>query len=703
MATREEALAELRKRGISVPAQPVSQAQPVQQAAVPQVSREEAIAELQNRGVEVPQTAAQPRTALQEVGTGAANIFGAVEPAITLATGAIAEPVAGLAGLLSLPFVGSQRAAENVEATRQLLTHRPMTEFGRQAQQGLGTALAPIAAGVEAIKGVTADPVAERFGPAAGAFVATLPEAALQAIGVRGLRSARGSKQITGISDDALASLEANGLDVDDLSEAGVAKVQQAVDADVNARVERMRSQGVEPTTGDVSQLSADKAAEARALEVTSAPGREGLAARRIEQSDALASNLDELQRTLGTAEDVGESAKAAAGSLKKELNKTKSDLYKKFAEESPELADIPVDTAALREAMPAESVFDDLATIVDEKAVGNIEDLLVKYGVTDDAAAVEKYLSGTSRGKPNKITPLSVANHDQFRKALGAADNPNLAVLTAPIKNALDGELKFVGDALADSGVPDSALDTIKSARAAVRDVKQTFDPASTAERITKTKRGGVSPMVEVSKVFSDVAKANKPVEQIERLFDVFDRAGGKGAKAIGDFQAKVVADVIDGAFSAKSRTLDGRQLISRAGFDKAINSIGQDKIDVIFRNNRKSLKQIQDIGQTLDDITPSGFEVPKGSGSIILDTLEKVGVNTIAAKLPFARELIVMGKDIAGKGRDAKIIENALSGKPMQKKVAVKRLDSMKAQMPNLYKALAIGELLSNKEQEQ
>jgi hypothetical protein len=62
----------------------------------------------------------------------------------------------------------------------------------------------------------------------------------------------------------------------------------------------------------------------------------------------------------------------------------------------------------------------------------------------------------------------------------------------------------------------------------------------------------------------------------------------------------------------------------------------------------------------------------------------------------------MVIMGKEIAGKGRDAKVIDNALAGTKMQKKVAVKRLDSMRAQMPNLYKALAIGELLSDKERD-
>ena len=635
----------------------------------------------------------------------ARDLAGTIEPTLMVGSSAIAEPIAGLAGLLSLPFVGAEGAAENVQSARGLLTFKPRTEVGKGGAELIGKALSPVASGLDAVKSVTADPVSDRFGPAAGAAVATIPEAVLQAIGVKGLHSARGAKQITGITDEAADSLKANGLDIDDLSDAGVAKIQQAVDADVNERVERMRSQGVEPTRGDASQLSADKAAEARALEVSSAPGREGLAARRIEQSDALASNLDELQRALGSAEDVGESAKAAAGGLKKELNQTKSDLYKQFADESPELADIPVDSTPLREAMPVDSVLDDLATTAGDAAVAGVENLLVKYGVIDEPAAVARYMEGTTRGRPNKITPLTVANHDQFRKALNAVDDPMgaLSVITKPVKSALDGEIKFVGDALADADIPSSALDTIKSARATVRDIKQTFDPASAAERITKTKRGGVSPMVEVSKVFGDVAKANKPVEQIERLFDVFDRSGGKGSKAIGDFQAKVVADILDGAFSAKSRTLDGRQLVSRAGFDKAVKSIGQDKIDVIFRSNPKALKQIQDIGQTLDDITPSGFEVPKGSGSIILDTLEKVGVNTLAAKIPFAREMLVMGKEIARKGDDAKVIENALKGTPMQKKVAVKRLNSMKDQMPHLYKALAIGELLSEKEREE
>lgn len=654
----------------------------------------------------------QPPTAMQDIKKGFANIAGAVEPVATMATGAIATPFAGIAGIAGLPF-GADQASKNVAATMDFMTHKPMTDYGKQANQGLGKLFTPVGEALDVAKSVTADPVADflgenvspEVGAAAGAFIVTLPEAVAQRLGIRGLKSKRGARQVTGISDDAIDSLNAQGIDIDDLSDTGVAKVQEAVNADAKARAARFKDLDVEPTTGDLSQLSVDKAAEARALEVSSAPGREGLVARRIKQSDTLGLRLEELQRTLGNADEVGDSAKAAAQGLKKELRDKKTDLYNRFAEESPELANIPVDATPIRATMPDGDGLIDLATAVGETEVQSVLDIMTKYGVIDDAASVKKYLSETTLGQPNEITQLNAANHDRFRKAINRVTkrHPDVSALTGPIKSALDGEVNFISDALVRAGASDSAIDTIKQARDAVTDLKTAFDPSSAAERIIKKKRGSRAPMVEVSKVFDEVAKANKPVEHIERLFKVFDRAGPSGQKAIGNFQAKVVQDLIDGAFSAKSRNIDGRQLIARAGYDRVVKSIGKDKIEVIFKGNKKALERLDDISKTLDDITPSGFEVPKGSGNVILDVLEKVGVNTIAAKIPGARETLFVFKDIAGKGRDAKIIENALKGTPKQKKLAFKRLDTMQQQMPHLYKALAIGSLVGPRDSEQ
>lgn len=634
------------------------------------------------------------------------------EPLVSMASSAVAEPLAGLAGLLSLPFVGAEGAAENVEAIQKGLTFQPRTQVGQALQQAQGQAAdATLGAAGRSLKQNIADPAAEfvgenvspEAGAAVGAALVTAPVAAAELLGLKGLRTLRGKKQITGITDEAAESLKANGLDIDDLSDAGVAKIQQAVDADVNARAARFQEQGIRGTTGDLTQKSVEKAREAKVLTSFETPGNPELVALRIDQTDTLAKNLEELRDTLGNPEDVGDTAKTAAKGLKKDLTSQKNALYDKFAQESPELANIPVDAAPIKNAVPDNDTLIDIATATDEARVTSVLDVLTKYGVVDDAASVERYLSGTTLNQPNKITPLNAANHDRFRKAINAIPDPDgkLSSVTAPIKNALDGEIDFVDSALRRAGADDSVLGTLNEARSTFKDLKSTFDPKRAADKIIASHKGGNVPKVESSKVFESVARKGRPVEEITELFDVFDRAGDKGKVAIGNFQAKAATEILDGLFDAKSRNVDGRQLVSNTGFDRAVKAIGDDKLDVIFRNNPRALKQIRDIGQTIADTTPSSFEVPKGSASVILDLTKDLVKKGAAMK--GVGMFVTVGEKIAKGGEDARIIQNALEGNALQKKVAVKRLDSMKAQMPNLYKALAIGELLNQQEQEQ
>ena len=110
---------------------------------------------------------------------------GVGEAAATLISGAVAEPVAGLAGLVELARSGdSSSAADAVQHMQSSLTYSPKTEGGKEAIQTVGEplqaaaeffdsrGLTPRAAG-EAVTKSTGSPVL-------GTIVATLPAAALE-------------------------------------------------------------------------------------------------------------------------------------------------------------------------------------------------------------------------------------------------------------------------------------------------------------------------------------------------------------------------------------------------------------------------------------------------------------------------------------------------------------------------------------------
>jgi hypothetical protein len=112
------------------------------------------------------------------------------EAAAQLVSGAIAEPVAGLVGLASTIVPGAPPAGDVVRNVRRSMTYQPRSPEGQQmlpnaVQRVAGAIPEPIKAGGAAVgdwykqlEGYVAD----TYGPAAGAALATLPTALLEAI-----------------------------------------------------------------------------------------------------------------------------------------------------------------------------------------------------------------------------------------------------------------------------------------------------------------------------------------------------------------------------------------------------------------------------------------------------------------------------------------------------------------------------------------
>jgi len=146
-------------------------------------------------------TAVSPAPAVDDVrqaGIGE-QILGGLETAATIASGAIAEPAAGIAGLIgtALPGEGGQ-GAEFVQATREALTFQPRTEAGQQSLQATGEFLQPVAEVLQGAETVLGEAAFEATGsPTAAALAATAPTVLLEALGFGvGGRVAKSTKRI---------------------------------------------------------------------------------------------------------------------------------------------------------------------------------------------------------------------------------------------------------------------------------------------------------------------------------------------------------------------------------------------------------------------------------------------------------------------------------------------------------------------------
>lgn len=110
-----------------------------------------------------------------------------IEPTAALASGIVAEPLAGLAGIAQglNPFADEGASAEAVKATKEALTFKPRTEAGKEGLKSVGETLAPVVEGLKTAEDFLGDEAFEATGsPAIAAFAKTIPTAALEIIGI---------------------------------------------------------------------------------------------------------------------------------------------------------------------------------------------------------------------------------------------------------------------------------------------------------------------------------------------------------------------------------------------------------------------------------------------------------------------------------------------------------------------------------------
>ena len=117
------------------------------------------------------------------------KIQGGLETALQVGSSIVAEPVAGLAGIVGSILPGEQgQGARAVEATREALTFEPRSEAGQRVSQNLGEALAPVGEALADAQQTVGDAGFEaaggdgKFAAAVGAGGQLVPEVLLGAL-----------------------------------------------------------------------------------------------------------------------------------------------------------------------------------------------------------------------------------------------------------------------------------------------------------------------------------------------------------------------------------------------------------------------------------------------------------------------------------------------------------------------------------------
>ena len=138
------------------------------------------------------------------------------EPALTIGSSAIAEPVSGLAGIGSLlSGKSASDAALAIAQAQAAMTYQPRTPQGMQGLQGFQQVMHPIGEVIQGASQNLGDKAYSATGsPLAGAIGYSLPTAMLEGLGLKGLNIAR--KPVSG-ADLYSARMGAGAVDGSDL------------------------------------------------------------------------------------------------------------------------------------------------------------------------------------------------------------------------------------------------------------------------------------------------------------------------------------------------------------------------------------------------------------------------------------------------------------------------------------------------------
>lgn len=227
----------------------------------------------------------QPTQAEQGERSFGEKALGAAENIGSFVSGAVAEPLAGLAGIGAL-LPGGQTPTEAIESTRNSLTYQPRSESGQEQQQATGKFLQPVAEAIDGagdFLGDNAFDFAKMFGASdevaatIGALGKSAPTAALEALGIKGLRSStlKGAARLSGDAKKAIVQAvptinelkSASSKIYKDLDRSGVKIKPQVYDRFVSSIEDTLKKEGIRrrqhPKAFDALQAIKEEAGKA--------------------------------------------------------------------------------------------------------------------------------------------------------------------------------------------------------------------------------------------------------------------------------------------------------------------------------------------------------------------------------------------------------------------------------------------------------
>lgn len=449
------------------------------------------------------------------------------------------------------------------------------------------------------------------------------------------------------------------GLTIDDV--VNVAKREAGADVDQTLTQAQFKKFNAEPTLGELTQDIKLQKPEQFLLEQTTDESGDVLRSFKKTQSDSIRSSVESKIDSLGLPEDVGSSLKDALSGRKALLKENRKKAYEALSQSTKNLDQgVPLVSKSLMAGLPDAGTIRDVSSAAPNQYKA-LTGLMAEFGIETNEGVIKQLAdSGVD------ITPLNIDNFESFRKRLGNIERSDqtgtIGLLTNPIRKALDDEVDLATKILTKSDNPDVAS-IAKAARQSNVALKTEFDEAALTEMLIKPKKKGSRiPAVEDSQVYTKLTARSTPIEQVERVVS----SVSSNKKALGNLQAATLNDLLDSAFQASSRKIDGVRQFSGAAFQKRYSQL-EPKLNIIFKDNPKALSDIKALSSIAAKLTPPSGAVPKGSAGFFIDSMDKLGIFKILNKIPIAGDATAVAlRKISSLSTNKKTLDAAINGSP-------------------------------------
>jgi len=528
------------------------------------------------------------------------QLSGVAEAGTTLLTGALAEPAAGIAGIAGAVLPGpAGQGAGFVEATREALTFRPRGEVGQKIVQAGGEAFqaSGIPQGLQFIEKALGDIGFSLAGPVGGAVGTAIPTAALEAIGLKGIASIRGAKQIKGIPDEVAKNLDEAGISVDDLSDANVQAIQTKAAEQIQtqeARIKVFQEQDIRPTRAQVTRDAGEFQTQ-QELAKTQTPVREALET----QEGLLTDRFNEkVKGTGGQPVTSGSTVTDTVTNRSITLDNQISDLYTQARETAAGEKNVRLERTGklLKDLAPG-----------DRAAGGNIRaiagDLQAK-GVMDDNFKI--------------VGRIDVTTAEDVRQLANELFDPQ-----KPFGNQ---KLREIKQALDDDVLSVAGEDVFKQARKAKADFERGLSRARVNKfdsRKTNLVRDVLENKIDPDSLAKDITQSKKyRAEDLNQLKDYLQQ-DAPGKTAFDDLRAEVMNDIKELSFIGPEDA-SGNRALSRNALQKTLEKIGKPRLAVLFNaQERKFLDQMLTVAKLREPVR--GTALGRGPSSQAIQSLER------------------------------------------------------------------------------